>query len=163
MMPDQNIFDDLTAFFDSVPDVVRAEISLLLVALADEHTVETEDWSKYEQVARGLFNARGRFGRYGDLINAVAVFDAYFAADPRDRLGPTIERLGLLCADDGNKQLTLLRDRYADRLTAIEQARDKWETLRQTRLSSLAISAALMPQFDSGSKPNPRVNSPALG
>jgi len=155
-MPDQNIFDDLTAFFDSVPDVVRAEISLLLVALTDEHTVETEDWSKYEQVARGLFNARGRFGHYGDLINAVAVFDAYFAADPR-------ERLGLLCADDGNKQLTLLRDRYADRLTAIEQARDKWETLRQTRLSSLAISAALMPQFDSGSKPNPRVNSPLFG
>jgi hypothetical protein len=161
--PDQNIFDDLTTFFDDAPDAVRAEISLLLVALTDEHCVETEDWSNCEQVARGLFNARGRYGCFGNLINAVAVFDVYFAADPHDRLGPTIERLGLLCADDGDKQLESLRNRYADRLTAIEQARDKWEPLRHTGLSSLAVSAALMPQFDSGSKPNARVNFPRFG
>jgi hypothetical protein len=30
MMPDENIFDNLTGFFDGISDVVGAEISLLL-------------------------------------------------------------------------------------------------------------------------------------
>src|SRR5271169_5539917 len=71
-MPDESVFHDLIAFFDRIPDAVRAEISLLLVALADDHPVESEEVHTCERAARGLFNAESRLGRFGNLIDAVA-------------------------------------------------------------------------------------------
>jgi hypothetical protein len=59
IMSDESVFNDLIAFFDfdHIPDAVRAEISLLLVALADDHPVESGEVHTCELAARGLFNA----------------------------------------------------------------------------------------------------------
>jgi hypothetical protein len=43
IMSDESVFNDLIAFFDHIPDAVRAEISLLLVAFANDHPVESEE------------------------------------------------------------------------------------------------------------------------
>jgi hypothetical protein len=43
IMSDESVFNDLIVLFDHIPDAVRAEISLLLVALADDHPVESEE------------------------------------------------------------------------------------------------------------------------
>src|SRR5262245_59527023 len=113
-MLEQSIFDDLEDFFDSIPDVVRAELSLLLVALADDPLVDTKDPHDYDRSARELFDARGRLGRFGNLIYALGAFDVYFAADPRERFGSATPRLENTTTQGDNTGP--LRGRYADRL-----------------------------------------------
>src|SRR5258707_2190760 len=157
-MPEQAIFDDLATFFDDIPDAVRIEISLLLFVLTDDHAVETDDCFDYERTARGLFNGQDRFGRLGELIKAVGIFDAYFAADPRQRSTPAVASSGQRHRNGAAHQPDALRNRYAGRIAAIEQARQDWQILRQTTLTSAAISGALMPQIVSGSK-SARVSS----
>lgn len=137
-MPEPDIFDALSGFFDDMPDAVRTEISLLLTVLAEDRPVEIEGWADCESAARGLFNGQSRAGRIGDLIKAVGIFDVYFAADPRERLG--LPRT----AGRGNRS-AIPQGRYAALLVAIEQAARNWETLRQTTLSAAAIHAALTP------------------
>jgi hypothetical protein len=139
-MPQRDVFEELTVFFDDMPDAVRTEVSLLLVVLDEDQPVGAEGWVDCEQVARGLFNAQSRFGRFGDLIKAVGIFDVYFATDPYQRLAPA-----------GN-QSEVCRNRHAAKLAAIEKARRDWHALRQTSLTPAAISAALMPSF----APTPR-------
>lgn len=140
-MPEQSVFDDLVAFFDGIPDEVRAEISLLLTVLADDRTIEPEGFSECEQIARGLFISSGRFGRLGDLIKTAGIIDVYFATAPRERFD--------------RKPLRAL---YAGRLAAIAEARRRWTTLRETQLSPAAISATL-----TRTTPNPRRGSRSGG
>jgi hypothetical protein len=142
-MSDQNLFEVLSSFFDDVPDAVRAEISLVLTALADGQMIDVEDWSDWERDARAQFNAQGLYGRLGDLIKAIGILDVYFAADPRERLVPMI---------DGARH-EARRNRFADRLAAIERARSDWQNLRQTSLTNTAISREMIPQFATRSKP----------
>ena len=149
-MPQRDVFDHLTAFFDGLPDAVRAEISLLLVVLGDDQAVDAEGWIDCEPAARGLFNAQSRFGRLGDLIKAAGIFDVYFATDPCDRLAP---------AGNGGRQSQALRSRYAGKLAAIEKARADWNVLRQTSLAPAAISAALLPSFAPASRHTVRTNA----
>jgi hypothetical protein len=153
-MSQRDVFDHLTTFFDGLPDVVRAEISLLLVVLADDQPVDADGWIDCEQVARGLFNAQSRFGRFGDLIKAVGIFDVYFAADPYDRLAP---------AGSGDRQSEARRRQYAAKLAAIEKSCRDWHALRQTSLTSAAISAALMPSYAPASRHTLRANSRRAG
>jgi hypothetical protein len=145
-MPQRDVFDHLTGFFDDLPDAVRAEVSLLLVVLDDDQPLEADGWIDCEQVARGLFGAHSRFGRFGDLIKAVGVFDVYFAADPYHRLA-------------GSGQTQMRRSQYAGKLAAIEKARGDWHALRQTSLAPAAISAALMPSFAPTPRHTLRTNS----
>jgi hypothetical protein len=167
-MSQRDVFDHLTTFFDGLPDVVRAEISLLLVVLADDQPVDADGWIDCEQVARGLFNAQSRFGRFGDLIKAVGIFDVYFAADPYDRLAPAAvhsgsARSGARHAASGGSQFEARRRQYATKLAAIEKACRDWHALRQTSLTPAAISAALMPSFAPASRPNIRTNARRAG
>jgi hypothetical protein len=167
-MSQRDVFDHLTTFFDGLPDVVRAEISLLLVVLADDQPVDADGWIDCEQVARGLFNAQSRFGRFGDLIKAVGIFDVYFAADPYDRLAPAAvhsgsARSGARHAASGGNQFEARRRQYAAKLAAIEKACRDWHALRQTSLASAAISAALMPSFAPASRHTLRANSRRAG
>ena len=142
-MSDDALFGELATFFDDLPDAVRAEISFLMVALAGNQFLETEAGQDYERLARGLFNAQNRFGRFGSLINAVAVLDVYFAADFRKRFGSLIQSVDRTRAGQADTQ-NAARTRCADRLAAIERARGEWAALRQACLTSGAISAALM-------------------
>jgi hypothetical protein len=142
-MSDNALFGELATFFDDLPDVVRAEISFLMVALAGDQFLETETGQDYERVARGLFNAQSRFGRFGSLINAIAVFDVYFAADSRKRFRSLIQSVDPRPAGQTDTQ-SAARARCAERLAAIERARGEWAALRQACLTARAISAALM-------------------
>jgi len=144
-MPD-SMFDAFTEFFDDIPDVVRHELCVLLVTLADEGSAERG--ADYEREARALFNARSQVGRFGDLINAVAVFDVYFAADAGKRFEPTGPRRNVIPGGNGSRDAA--QSRYGDRLSAIATAQRRWRELRNTTLSSAAIGAALM------SAPRPR-------
>jgi hypothetical protein len=134
--------DAFTRFFDDLPDVVRAELSFVLVTLTAEGAVEIELMTDYEEAARGLFASETHFGRLGDLISAAAVIDVYFAADPRDRFAPSLRRIDLLAGAPAHA-LKLLRDRYAATLAAIHDARRAWEELRRTVLAPAALSEAL--------------------
>jgi hypothetical protein len=151
-MPQRDVFEELTAFFDDMPDAVRAEVSLLLVVLDEDQPVGPEGWIDCEQVARGLFNAQSRFGRFGELITAVGIFDVYFAADPYERLAPAAVHSGSRYSGSNGNQSAPCRNRHAAKLVAIEKARRDWHALRQTSLTPAAISAALMPSF----APTPR-------
>src|SRR5215470_17251779 len=126
-MPD-SVFDAFTEFFDDIPDVVRHELCVLLVTLADEGSAERG--ADYEREARALFNARSQVGRFGDLINAVAVFDVYFAADAGKRFEPTGPRRNVIPGGNGSRDAA--QSRYGDRLSAIATAQRRWRELRNT-------------------------------
>jgi hypothetical protein len=151
-MSDHDLLDAFTTFFDDLPDAVRTEISFVLVTLAHDGAVETESVIDYEQAARGLFGGETQFGRLGNLISAAAVIDVYFAGDPRGRFAPVLSELEQLQADQRGNPLRLVRDRYVERLEAVEGARRHWLELRRTVLAPAAIGAALIP----GSVPDTR-------
>ena len=133
-----SILDDLATFFDDIPDIVRAELSALMVTLAADAQLE-HGASEYESAARALFNAETRVGRIGDLINAVAVFDVYFAMDHEARFAPRQSGSTKNGRAPGD---TLAR--FAVRRDAIGLAQQMWQTLRDTTLSTAAIAAALV-------------------
>jgi hypothetical protein len=145
-MSDQKLFDALSAFFDDVPDAVRSEISLLLVTLASDGAIEPGGETDYERAARDLFDGETEFGRLGNLIGAAAIIDVYFAADANGRFAPVLRQF----PDQRGRPLASVRDRYSERLDAIETARRDWMNLRRTVLAPAAISAALMPGLVSG-------------
>src|SRR5262245_17931155 len=129
-MTGNSVFYDLEQFFDSVPDVVRAELSLLLLALADDEFADTEEFAEPDLRVRRLFRDQGGVSRFGTLIYALGAFDVYFAADPNDRLGQIVERLQTSSGGMGRSHP--LRRRYADHLAAIDKARGDWHLLRNS-------------------------------
>jgi hypothetical protein len=141
------LLDQLIDFFNRLPQVVRGEASLTIAALSGDEFIDLSEDFDLENVARGLLEAPTRLGRLGN-INVVAMFDVYFAGDPRLRLGPLLARYDRLCLSQKNPQLEAARDRCVGRLTAIEQARADWAELRRNELTTAALSAALVPDPD---------------
>ncbi len=79
---------------------------------------------------RDLFQAKTRIGRLGNLIQAVSIFDIYFAMDAGERF-------------DTHRKAALYR--YANQIGAIEAAKQRWRELRATKFTPAAIAAALIP------------------
>jgi len=134
-----SILDDLATFFDDIPDIVRVELSALMVILAADAQLE-HGASDYESAARAHFNAETRVGRIGDLINAVAVFDVYFAMDHDARFAP--RQPG---STKSNRAPGDTLARFAVRRDAIGLAQQMWQSRRNTTLSTASIAAALVP------------------
>jgi hypothetical protein len=107
----------------------------VISALSGHEFIDLSKDFDLEYVAHGLFEAPTRLERLGNLINVVAMLDAYFAGDPRLRLGPLSQR---------NPRLAAARDRCPGRLAAIERARADWTELRRTALTTAALRAALI-------------------
>jgi hypothetical protein len=137
------LIDQLTEFFNRLPEVVRGEASLVIAALSGDEFIDLNEDFDFEYVARAVFEAPTRLGRLGRLINVVAVLDVYFAGDPRHRLGPLLTRYHRLCSSQKNRRLEAARDRCAGHLAAVERARADWTELRRTGLTT----AALMPDY----------------
>jgi hypothetical protein len=115
-----------------------------MVALAGDAFIDLDEEFEYQAVTRGPFTAQTRLHRLGNLINAIAALDVYFAGDPRRRLGPLLERYDQLCKKQDDTSLKGARDQCAERLAAIEQARTEWTRLRETKLATVALNAALV-------------------
>ena len=130
-----SILDDLVTFFDEIPDIVRAELSALMVTLAADAQLE-HGAGDCESAARALFDAETRVGRIGNLINAVAVFDVYFAIDHDARFASRLP------GSTKNSRAPLAQ--FAIRRDAIDQAQQMWQSRRDTTLSTAAIAAALV-------------------
>jgi hypothetical protein len=142
-MIDVRIFDCLCAFFENLPGSVRAEVSLVMVALAGYAFVDVDEDFDYEEVARGLLDAPTRIHRLGKMINAIAVLDVYFAGDPRRRLSALCDSYEELCKRHDDTSLRAARDRYVERLAAVEIAQKEWSDLRANDLATAMLSAAL--------------------
>lgn len=135
------MLDEFATFFDDMPDVVRTDLSRLLVTLADEEDAAFEDQSDYEWAARALFNAQTPAGRLGNLINAVGLFDVYFAVDASKRF--ELRQNGSR-PHPSEPRGAAASGRYAGHLKAIDIARQQWAMLRRGPLSSAAIGEALL-------------------
>jgi len=153
-MSAQDLFDALSTFFNDVPEAVRIEMSILLVTLAGDGAIGPDDQIDYEQAARVLFDGETQFARIGNLIGAAAMIDVYFAEDPRSRFASVLKQCEQRHAGAGRNSLNLVRERYADRLAAIERSRRAWATLRRTVLAPASISAALTPPFNPDARPS---------
>jgi hypothetical protein len=127
--------------------VVRGEVSLLIAALSGDEFIDLSEEFDFECAVRGLFDAHTRMRRLGNLINVVAVLDVYFAGDPKLRLGSLLARYQELCSTRKNPSLEAARDRCAGHLAAIERARADWAQLRENGLTTVALNAALMPDY----------------
>src|SRR5262245_19589669 len=128
----EQLLEDFERFFDDLPDIVRDELSFMMVMLSDENIVVHDIESAYESAARSLFAARTRIGRIANLINAVSVFDVYFAVDTRERFdsgrnGPR--------SPSKKAGISLVLSRYSDRIGAMDQAGRRWQELRRTKLA----------------------------
>jgi hypothetical protein len=135
-----NVFE---GFCDDLPETVRGDLLFMMVALSDEDLIAPEI-DDIDERARALFGARTFVGRIGNLINAVSIFDVYFALDADERFGVNRsqpERSGL--QSDMTASSVLIR--YADRRRAIAAAKQAWMELRRTTLSPEAIAMALVP------------------
>lgn len=129
-----NVFED---FCDDLVPTVRNDLSFIMVMLSDEEIVVEELEQPIDERARALFGARVFVGRLGNLINAVSIFDVYFALDTNERFAlykSKRESGGL----QGDATLSHLHHSYADRRQAIME-------LRRMTLSPEAIATALLP------------------
>ena len=129
-MLDTRIFDQLSDFFDNLPIADRAEVLMVMVALAGDDFIDMDEEFDYKSAARGLFHAKTRLHRLGKLINAVAV-GRLLCRDPRNRLGTLIERYKHLCKQNKLPSLIAARGQYAERLAAIKRAQGEWMRLVQ--------------------------------
>ena len=125
----------LEEFFDDLPSAVRDDLAFMMVALSDEDLVVHAAQDVYDVPARRLFNAQTPIGRLGNLINAVSVFDVYFAMDARRRFA--LKRGGHrpASAERACTGASFLLDSYAGQCDAIEAARQRWTELRRTKLT----------------------------
>jgi len=147
-----NVFED---FCDDLPSTVRSDLSFMMVMLSDEESVVDELEQPIDERARALFGARTFVGRMGNLINAVSIFDVYFALDTNERFAlhsSKRESSGL----QRDATLSHLHHSYADRRQAILAAKQVWLELRRAILSPEAIAAALVHVSSI-----PRTNPPA--
>jgi hypothetical protein len=142
------LLNELERFFDDLPATVRDDLSFMMVVLADESLVVHDVQDVYDVQAHRLFVAQTPIGRLGNLINAVSVFDVYFAMNAQRRFARKSPRLRngrrpATGADSGG--VAALLDAYAGQIDAIGAARQRWAELRRTRLTPAAIAAALAP------------------
>jgi hypothetical protein len=145
----ETLLEDFEVFFIELPAAVRNDLWFMMVILSDENFVFHDGTDIDERAARGLFQARTRIGRLGNLIQAIAVFDIYFAMDAAERFNP---------AKPARKgQFALYR--YADQIDAIGAARQRWDELRATKFTSAVIAKALIPP----GLPNKRTRRSAEG
>src|ERR1700753_2482684 len=79
------LLSELERFFEGLPPTVRDDLAFMMVALSDENLVVHEVHDLYDQPAHRLFTAQTTIGRLGNLINAVSIFDVYFAMDASRR------------------------------------------------------------------------------
>jgi hypothetical protein len=136
-----DLLNELERFFDALPATVRDDLSFMMVVLADESLVVHDVQDVYELPAHRLFVAQTPIGRLGNLINAVSVFDVYFAMDAQRRFAP--KRSGRQAAPAAG--VASLLDAYAGQIDAIGGAQKRWAELRRTKLTPAAIAAALAP------------------
>src|SRR5262249_1965210 len=97
----------------------------------------------YDVPPRHLFGAQTPIGRIGNLINAVSVFDVYFAMDVHRRFA--LEPNGRRSAPATG--LAALLDAHATHIDAIDPARHRWTGLRGTRPPPAATAAPLAPPY----------------
>src|ERR1700733_971591 len=81
----ETLVEDFETFFIELPAEVRNDLWFMLVILSDEDFVFQDGTDIYERAAQGLFQAKTRIGRIGNLIQAVSIFDTYFAMDAGER------------------------------------------------------------------------------
>src|SRR5580658_7435390 len=139
----ETLLGDFEAFFAELPSNVRDDVSFMLVLLSDEDFVVQEVRDVYERAAQGLFAAKTRIGRIGNLISAVSVLDVYFAMDVHDRFdaAKSAPRRGV----SANKQAKAALNFYAGEIGAIEAAKQRWLELRAKKFTPAAIAGALIP------------------
>jgi hypothetical protein len=142
-MIDAQIFERLSDFFENLRGSVRAEVSLVMVALAGDAFIDIDENFDYEETARGLLDAPTRIHRLGKMINAIAVLDVYFASNPRKRLARLLKSYEELCKRHDDASLRAARDRYVERLAEVESAQREWFDLRATELTTAALGATL--------------------
>jgi hypothetical protein len=135
----ETLLEDFEIFFIELPAAVRNDLWFMMVILSDENFVFHDGTDINERAARGLFQAKTRIGRIGNLIQAIAIFDVYFAMDAAERFDP--DRSAARPARKG--QIAL--HHYADQISAIATARQRWNELRATKLTSAAVAKALIP------------------
>jgi len=148
----ESVLEALEQFFDALPSCVRHDLSFMMVMLSDEGLVIGDGGADYETAARSLFAARTHVGRVADLINAVSIFDVYFAMNARRRFDLTQSKLRQASPHDGPTSVSLVLARYADEVEAILDAGHRWTELRRARLTPAAIAEALVPRFLNGGR-----------
>jgi hypothetical protein len=134
------LLEEFEMFFIELPAEVRNDLWFMMAILSDENFVFNDGTDIQERAALGLFQARTRIGRLGNLIQAAAIFDVYFAMDPAERF----ETGGAAARKPVRKAPTALY-RYANQIEAIEATRQRWYDLRATKFSLAAIALALIP------------------
>lgn len=139
----ETLLEDFELFFVGLADNVRDDLSFMVVMLRDEIVVVNEVAEVYERASQGLFRARSRIGRIGNLINAVSILDVYFAMDVHNRFDADKMHRRRRRLDGENAGLA--RGPYAREIDAIEAARQRWLELRATKFTPAAIAAALIP------------------
>jgi hypothetical protein len=137
----ETLVEDFETFFIELPADVRNDLWFMMVILSDENFVFQDGTDIYErsaQGAQGLFQAKTRIGRLGNLIQAASIFDIYFAMDAGERFGSNGK------AKPSRGGHTALY-RYANQAGAIAAAKERWHKLRATKFTPTAIAAALIP------------------
>jgi hypothetical protein len=132
----ETLLEDFETFFIELPAEVRNDLWFMMVILSDENFVFQDGTDIYERAADGLFQAKTRIGRLGNLIQAAATFDIYFAMDAAERFGSNHK-------PSQRRQTSLYR--YASQIGAIESAKQRWQELRATKFTPAAIALALIP------------------
>ncbi len=144
------LLEDFELFFLGLPKNVQDDLSFMMVVLCDESLVVREVAEVYERASRGLFGAKSRIGRIGNLISAVAIADVYFAMDVHNRFAA--EKGRPRRRREGDEKAETSRGPYAREIHAIETAKQRWLELRATRFTPAAIAAALIPSAPQKSK-----------
>jgi hypothetical protein len=134
----ETLVEDFETFFIELPADVRNDLWFMMVILSDENFVFHDGTDIYERSAQGLFQAKTRIGRLGNLIQAASIFDVYFAMDAGERFGANGK------AKPSRGGHTALY-RYANQAGAIAAAKERWHKLRTTKFTPTAIAAALIP------------------
>ncbi len=141
----ETLVEDFEIFFIELPAEVRNDLWFMMVILSDENFVFQDGTDIDERAAQGLFQAKTRIGRLGNLIQAVSIFDIYFAMDAGERFDPdrkTSRRNGAAKPSRGAHPALY---RYANQIGVIEAAKRRWRELRATKFTPDAIAAALIP------------------
>ncbi len=143
-----SLLEKFAAFYEGLPSSVRHDLAFMLVVLADENMIVVDPDMIEEDRVRTLFSARTRTGQLGNLINAVSMFDVYFAMDAEARFGS--------CASTGRHRRNddLISSHYSDRLEALRRSARRWHELRRTVFTPQAIAAALIPPDRSAGRRN---------
>ena len=138
----ETVIELFEKFYDALPASVHDDLSFMMVVLSDEDLV-TDELEGIDEQARALFRAQTIMGRLSNLINAVSIFDVYFALNASERF--SLDTSPDEC-DSPQRDLVLCppHNRYADRIQAIRSSKQLWADLRRTTLSPEAIAAALV-------------------